>query len=60
MIVLDREDVSSYHRYGVSYTVADCSWQGPEQGSWAGLGSYQDRCVGLSRVVFDTLQCAQI
>jgi hypothetical protein len=30
MIILDR-DVSAYHRYGLSCTVADCSWQGSEQ-----------------------------
>jgi hypothetical protein len=39
IILLDREGVSAYHRYGLSYTVADCSWQGSEQDSWAGLGS---------------------
>jgi hypothetical protein len=36
MIILDREDVSAYHWYGLSYTIADCSWQGSEEDSSAG------------------------
>jgi hypothetical protein len=39
IILLDRESVSAYHWYGLIYTVADCSWQGSEQDSWAGVDS---------------------